>query len=978
MSNIKQGSRFDSYQLIVTGLSCQSILVPNASSSLAHLGTKAQLRSEAARVNLKTQYNWFCEVSGSCSTKWRLHAKHFNCHRVAQEICSQIQRPVRSIYHTQYHTEQFDSPIVKVHADGLIQEAVPYLARIRAPKITEHVSTLQKRLRCEQRELDVLSYQHQTSQKIVKHESISATHIYVNSEKIHLMEQGASLIEPISITSPLSSNKHQQTVAIQLTCGFSGHYAVDQGVFYHGYYQFLCHEELVSSGKLCGPLLDLKIPAEKIQSCRLFVYLLPSQPYEVQQKPYHPKQVFNNQYSTKLTLDMVPNKVIDVYVHHPAVVCNLRLDRLSNPMYQKSEMAGYFSFLSQFNPGFDSEYYAAYMRSLLAYFRDESCVPDAYQRAHLRAGELAYFEANGESVTIFLHGYDINYGHFGSALAAEVGDNNNTTTSLSAFGLETAWRDRASLKRRYGNVLGNIDLAAVDDLNGSGVFNWFVQMEHNLNLAAGWLPSQSCSLAKPFKRLLNIAWQGNPRSPLDYLCTELTAQLTAVSIVKLVKGIREKHPSMKINILAHSEGCAVAVYAMELLGRGSSYFNEVILWEAAVPNTVLSSAPAVNRPTLTKRWGTTHAANAAKSLTILASRFDAILGPFDVYHDQYKIMSRKLKAPDGGRQEGLLAFVMQCLGDLPIVNKPESVYHLAQLFGLSLDKLLLHKSAREILYQRFCSNVQVADLPLSLDLLVNQFQSSAQYGSIFSKLSLFFGVMLSLVFNYLAQYLNQDGVHQRFSQVQMNHDLDASDQFFEELFQHFLKDTTPLSNDKRSKLAKLVALGLEKSGLELLAKKAAHWLVIDGLYNGASLPDYVPNPIQDLKIAVERERNHWVFGDGFAALKRIVTENLALESLDSSVDLSWIDTAADQMSAIVLVVLTTKDLDVVPALGVVGPEVDASVKQMMASGKLEVVHQDFSAGQQHATLASHSGMKYPSAEYLKQVYHDVICRKLDF
>jgi hypothetical protein len=157
-------------------------------------------------------------------------------------------------------------------------------------------------------------------------------------------------------------------------------------------------------------------------------------------------------------------------------------------------------------------------------------------------------------------------------------------------------------------------------------------MEYNLNKAAGFKGfDYFYDGDKPqYTRMVHINWMGNPSNPADYIAVEPIATITAKGMVPLIKQLKEA--GIKINVIAHSAGNIVLVQLMNELGKLSNepYFDNVFLWEAAIPDTALSPDADKLDKSLSQRWHTQHAYQAAKHIHVLYSHHDSVLGPVPV------------------------------------------------------------------------------------------------------------------------------------------------------------------------------------------------------------------------------------------------------------------------------------------------------------------------------------------------------------
>tara|TARA_R110000868_G_scaffold266583_1_gene525797 strand:+ start:4921 stop:7755 length:2835 start_codon:yes stop_codon:yes gene_type:complete len=244
----------------------------------------------------------------------------------------------------------------------------------------------------------------------------------------------------------------------------------------------------------------------------------------------------------------------------------------------------------------------------------------------------------------------------------------------------------------------------LDFLNGNGMHNWFLNIEYQLNVAAGFTGLPEKVLDKPghgidYTRIIAIAWQGNPVSALDYAAVEHMAMATAPLVANVLKQLHAA--GIAINVIAHSAGNCLLLYALELLGREgqTGIVNNAFMWEAAIPNTALSNNPKADT-SLRQHWPTTHAYQAAQTFHVLYSEHDNILGPFPTMGGSVvSQLPAKFNTPSSGETMAAQAYLIDAIDSLGIPNPLQSPYHAAQQFGYPLDGLLFNDIARDHAYR---------------------------------------------------------------------------------------------------------------------------------------------------------------------------------------------------------------------------------------------------------------------------------------
>lgn len=162
------------------------------------------------------------------------------------------------------------------------------------------------------------------------------------------------------------------------------------------------------------------------------------------------------------------------------------------------------------------------------YFDDPTKKDQYFNKNYLRLDELQYFKTHGNNVTLFIHGYDVVY-------------------------------HQATLP-------------------------WWQAMEWNLNKATKQFDEINY---ESYTRMLHIAWRSTPRCGLDYMASVSEAKMAGKKLAILLKQLHEA--GMEINIIAHSLGNQLLLTAIETL-ENSFQLNQIIMWEAAIPNDVFLSS----------------------------------------------------------------------------------------------------------------------------------------------------------------------------------------------------------------------------------------------------------------------------------------------------------------------------------------------------------------------------------------------------
>jgi len=360
------------------------------------------------------------------------------------------------------------------------------------------------------------------------------------------------------------------------------------------------------------------------------------------------------------------------------------------------------------------------------YFKSEKIANDNYRRDKLTADELAYFVYHGNNVTIFIHGYHVPYGEFGKPLEIDGLERLKGTF----FGRTDIYRDLILLEDNFpdakidgrlvnssAHLVSNNDLpnrklfyqavsdpmsASESDLNGKGAHNWWLQMEWNINHATDDFDPKDSS---QFARMLHVAWQGNPKSTLDYMAAVPEASKTAEKLIPVVDQLIKQ--GVEVNIVAHSLGNQVVLKLMDLLGKKSEknkqYYeclNYVFLWQPAVPNNVFSRSS--QQTSDVHDYYVPDGYKSVKKILILYSECDHILGPIP----PKETLEFWRQAFDFNTGLGLACLVGTIyLLDSNLDNSPiQSPYHLANVFGKPLTLFIKNSLERNRFYSEWIKN----------------------------------------------------------------------------------------------------------------------------------------------------------------------------------------------------------------------------------------------------------------------------------
>ncbi|MDF2691187.1 MAG: hypothetical protein K0S29_1042, partial [Gammaproteobacteria bacterium] len=286
----------------------------------------------------------------------------------------------------------------------------------------------------------------------------------------------------------------------------------------------------------------------------------------------------------------------------------------------------------------------------------------------LSSEQLAYFQANANNATVFIHGFDVPAGQYGPAMPGI--DNSLGYTLYREEGLDPS-------------------------LNGTGAYNWLICMEHNLNVAAGFDGKDFSQ----YTRIIGIIWDGDPSSILDYILAVKEAGLASASVLAVIKQLLRHN--IHINLMAHSLGNQVLLKTLESLGQDPQYaeaIDHIFMWEAAIPDNAFSDPP-VNED-FSKDYRFANAHKSFKKATVLYSLHDNILGPVDKKDPD---MWQKLNDPSGGIVITGIAEIISWFDSFNIADHLKSVYNIANMFGTPFTELLKSRANRLSFYQRWIS-----------------------------------------------------------------------------------------------------------------------------------------------------------------------------------------------------------------------------------------------------------------------------------
>ncbi|WP_386083138.1 hypothetical protein ACFIOZ_07925 [Vreelandella sp. F11] len=266
--------------------------------------------------------------------------------------------------------------------------------------------------------------------------------------------------------------------------------------------------------------------------------------------------------------------------------------------------------------------------------RDEMTSPEADL---LTEEQLEQLRLAGNNATLFLHGYNVPLGQYGTFASWEKRSDINAEPLLttahrasSATILQDIDKVNIQVPVARGKIANNLYHTPTENgsdeyreayCNGSGAYNWFVHMEHQLNRAAGMTEEDW----RPYTRMVGIAWFGDTGS-VDFFQAELNAMAAGRRLVALLEQLDDA--GIAINIISHSLGARVVLTALNLLGEQArhQWVDNVYLWEPAVAdNALVNDASQDSHPLGMGVFPDAH--KAVRKVVVLHSEEDGILGP---------------------------------------------------------------------------------------------------------------------------------------------------------------------------------------------------------------------------------------------------------------------------------------------------------------------------------------------------------------
>lgn len=341
--------------------------------------------------------------------------------------------------------------------------------------------------------------------------------------------------------------------------------------------------------------------------------------------------------------------------------------------------------------------------------------PDA--RLLLRQEEIDYIQANGNNLMVFIHGYNVEHGHFSKHYARC--EWRHSGLPINRFHTElsdadaTLYRDGSYILEQFPTLKGQGSSEAyeklfdIEKINGSGVHEWLVFLENHLNKASGF-DGKDYSF---FSRCLFISWPGNPLFGLDYMSAVHESIRMGPIVAEVFKNLKRQIPGLKLHVMTHSQGAGVMVHALNELGKAQGLdaikVDHTFLCQAAIPDNAFASYgldsitspeyPVVKKQQKDNLWFCPFAHQGTERLSILYSKNDNILGPFLSAKDQPEGVDLTEIYKRKPVYEYLPAKLLQALG-------AGSIYSIANYLGCPVSELLEPKKLQKawtLLIKRF-------------------------------------------------------------------------------------------------------------------------------------------------------------------------------------------------------------------------------------------------------------------------------------
>ncbi len=343
-------------------------------------------------------------------------------------------------------------------------------------------------------------------------------------------------------------------------------------------------------------------------------------------------------------------------------------------------------------------------------FTDE----EPHSRLMLKAEEVEYIKANGNNLTVFIHGYNVEYGQFNKhfehcelvefqhlrqspGMAHPSMTHTMQIDSVLSEADATIFRDKDFIREQFPKLKAfqTIDTKENkvfdnEQLNGTGMHAWVTYIEDHLNKAAGFDGKDFSS----FSRCMFIAWPGNPPNELDYISAVHESVRMGAIVAEVFRNLKKQIEGLKLHVITHSQGAGVMVHTLNELGKSkkeTTKVDHVFLCQPAIPSNALSTygiesmdSPlyeSVAKQQTGNVWFCPFAHKAAERISVLHSKNDNILGPILEKENQPAGVNYKDVIARKPALEYFPALFIQAVGG-------KSIYFIANYVGCSTTQLL--------------------------------------------------------------------------------------------------------------------------------------------------------------------------------------------------------------------------------------------------------------------------------------------------
>jgi len=192
--------------------------------------------------------------------------------------------------------------------------------------------------------------------------------------------------------------------------------------------------------------------------------------------------------------------------------------------------------------------------------------------------------------------------------------------------------------------IGNPTATLDSTINGTGMHQWAVHMQHNLNCSACNEPLEYDYFGNPifpwekhgdkYAPIISISWPGNTGYG-NFKMAQKRAHLAGIALSKALEKI--SFNGISINIITHSLGAHVALSALQHLHetKSKTKISKLILWQPAISDTAFSEHG------LDKEYTFPNAAYHTKKIIVLFSHTDAALAVYNTINVEKKLVRIK-------------------------------------------------------------------------------------------------------------------------------------------------------------------------------------------------------------------------------------------------------------------------------------------------------------------------------------------------